>query len=106
MSTNENGIKKWEKTLKALANQRRLGILSYLERTGEANVGFIAAEIHLSFKSTSRHLAILKAAGIVDRTQKDLQAFYKIARPSELVVECVLSGIRYAANSHELGMRG
>ncbi len=47
-----------EKQLKALANRRRLAILKYLKSKREASVGDIAEEINLSFKSTSKHLAV------------------------------------------------
>lgn len=68
-----------ERTLKALANRRRLAIVAYLKREREAPVGEIAGAIHLSFKSTSRHLAVLHAADLVDRDQRDLQVFYRLA---------------------------
>ena len=49
-----------EKILKAAANRRRLKILSYLKNHRKSSVGELAEEIKLSFKSTSRHLAILR----------------------------------------------
>lgn len=69
-----------EKTLKALANRRRLAILKYLKENREAPVSEIAREISLSFKATSKHLSILFAADIVERDQKGLQMFYRLAR--------------------------
>lgn len=70
-----------ERTLKALANRRRLAILAYLKVEREAPVGEIAGAIHLSFKSTSRHLAVLAAVDLVDRDQRELQMFYRLASP-------------------------
>lgn len=69
-----------ERTMKALANRRRLAILRCLKKTKEASVGDIADKIHLSFKATSKHLGILYAAGIIERDQKSLQMFYRLAR--------------------------
>jgi DNA-binding transcriptional ArsR family regulator len=70
-----------EKTIKALANRRRLAIVKYLKNKREASVGEIADEIRLSFKATSKHLGVLSAADILDRNQKSLQMFYSLAEP-------------------------
>ena len=88
---NMKNMKKLEKTLKALANRRRLAILAYLKRLGEAKVGAVAQEIGLSIKATSRHLVLLSRAGIVEREQRGLEAFYSLADRQETVVECVAS---------------
>jgi len=74
-------MKEYEKTLKALANRRRLQILKYLKDKKQATVSAIAEHIKLSFKSTSKHLAVLFGAGIVDKEQKSLSMFYSIAEP-------------------------
>ena len=72
-------MKNLERTLKALANKRRLAILQYLKREKEATVGDIAAEIKLSFTATSKHLSVLSAADIVDKDQRGLEMWYRIA---------------------------
>jgi len=74
-------MKEYEKTLKALANRRRLQIIKYLKDKKEATVTDIAEHIKLSFKSTSKHLAVLFGAGIVDKEQKSLSMFYSVAEP-------------------------
>ena len=68
-------MKEYEKTLKALANRRRLQILKYLKDKKTATVTDIAEHLKLSFKSTSKHLAILFGAGIADKEQKSLSMF-------------------------------
>ena len=68
-----------ERTLKALANHRRLTIIKYLKKEGEATVGDIAANIKLSFKATSKHLGVLYASEIVEKEQRSLQMFYTLA---------------------------
>lgn len=83
-------MKDLEKSLKALANRRRLAILKYLKRTGEAPVGEIAEHIHLSFKSTSKHLGILAACDIVEREQRSLLMFYRLAEDQKQVVANVV----------------
>jgi len=72
-------MRELEKNLKALANRRRLAILKYLKAKGEASVGDIASAIKLSFKATSKHLAILFAIDIVEKEQRSLQMYYKIS---------------------------
>lgn len=68
-----------EKILKALANKRRLSIVVYLGKTREAKVGDIADKIKLSFKATSKHLALLYSADIVDKEQRSLEMWYKLS---------------------------
>jgi DNA-binding transcriptional ArsR family regulator len=72
-------VRDTEKILKALANRRRLAILIYLKRNKEAPVGEIASEIHLSFRATSKHLGILSAVDIVEKDQRSLRMFYRLA---------------------------
>lgn len=72
-------MKEYEKILKALANHRRLQIVKYLKNKKTATVTAIAEHIKLSFKSTSKHLAVLSSAGILEKEQKSLSMFYFIA---------------------------
>ncbi len=71
--------KEMERILKALANGRRLAIVRFLKKKGEQTVGDIAEHIRLSFKATSKHLAVLYAANIVEREQRSLQMFYSLS---------------------------
>ncbi len=84
-------MKELEKVLKALANRRRLAILKYLKHKKEASVSDIAREIKLSFKSTSRHLTVLRSTEIVEREQRNLQVFYMLANDQGATVRHVLS---------------
>ncbi|MDP3965402.1 MAG: ArsR family transcriptional regulator, partial [bacterium] len=59
--------------------RRRLAILRFVKKSKEASVGDIADEIKLSLKSTSRHLSVLFSAGLLEREQRSLQVFYKLA---------------------------
>jgi DNA-binding transcriptional ArsR family regulator len=83
-------MKDLEKILKALANRRRLAIVKYLKENKEASVGDIAEAIHLSFKSTSKHLVILTAMDIVDKEQKSLKVFYRLSAFQKPVVQRIL----------------
>ena len=85
--------RKLEKCLRALANRRRLAMLGYLKRSGEANVGRIAREIGLSFRATSRHLLMLERANILDKTQLGTKMFYKISRTTEYFIRKIISQV-------------
>ena len=78
--------KNFERELKALANRRRLIIVSFIKDKKEVSVGEISDKIKLSFKATSRHLSVLSAADILDREQRSTQVYYKLSpNRSELV---------------------
>ncbi|MBI5457857.1 winged helix-turn-helix transcriptional regulator [Candidatus Kaiserbacteria bacterium] len=83
-------MKQLERNLKALANGRRLKIVRYLHRVKEASVSSIAAEIQLSFKSTSRHLAVLSGAGVLEKKQVGLQMLHRISSEHHAIVSHVL----------------
>lgn len=68
-----------ERTLKALANRRRLAIIVHLKQEKSASVGDIAEAINLSFKATSKHLSILLHTDIVEKEQRSLLVFYKLS---------------------------
>ncbi len=80
-----------EKVLKALANRRRLAILKHLKEKREASVGVIAEEIALSIKATSKHLGVLHACDIVERDQRSLQMFYRLATTQKPATRHILS---------------
>ena len=84
-------MKEMERTLKALGNQRRLAILSHLKKNKEVNVGDIASIIKLSFKSTSRHLAVLASANMLEKEQRSLEVFYRLASQQNQVAKYVIS---------------
>ncbi|MDO8561772.1 MAG: metalloregulator ArsR/SmtB family transcription factor [bacterium] len=71
--------KELEMSLKALANRRRLAMIRFIKKNKEASVGDIANDIKLSFKSTSRHLSVMFSAGLLEREQRSLHVFYKLA---------------------------
>lgn len=74
----EISVGKIGKVLRAIANKRRILILSLLKRKGQASVSEIARHIHLSMRSTSRHLTVMSSAEIVEKEQRSLFMFYKI----------------------------
>ncbi len=69
-----------EKVMKAFANKRRLEIVKYLKANKEASVGDIAGTIHLSLRSTSKHLGILTAASILEKDQRSSLVYYRLLK--------------------------
>ena len=84
-------MKEIEKQIKALANARRLSIVKYLKKTKEASVGDIAEEIKLSFKATSKHLCILYAANILEKDQRSLVSYYRLAKLQRPVTKSIIA---------------
>ncbi len=91
MGNNRLPEKDLERVLKALANRRRLAIVSFLKTEKEATVGAIAEKFKLSFRSTSKHLGVLAAAGLVDREQRSTQMFYRLASDLPVPARSIIS---------------
>jgi ArsR family transcriptional regulator len=63
--------------LKALAHPVRLGLIERL-KDGEASVGQLVSAMRVEQSSISKHLAILRSAGIVSTRQEGVTVFYSI----------------------------
>ncbi|MFH1632088.1 MAG: metalloregulator ArsR/SmtB family transcription factor [bacterium] len=83
-------MKKLEKTMKALANRRRLWILSILKNKATASVSELAKEMRVSIMATSRHVVILRAAGIVHRERSGKFVIYHIAHDLDPAAEAIV----------------
>ena len=84
-------LKELQKILKALANKRRLAMLRFLKKNGEANVTEVAEEINLSVKSTSRHFSVLFSADLVERDQRSLEVYYRCVSAFPSVIKGIIS---------------
>ena len=84
-------MKVLEKILKSVANKRRLEILKLLKHNKELSVGEIAEKINLSLKSTSRHLGVLFGADMIEKDQRSLQVFYRLAKIEKHFLKSILS---------------
>ncbi len=84
-------MKEVEKQLKALANRRRLGIVKFLKPNNKAAVTDIAEHIKLSVRSTSKHLAILSAQDVVDKEQRGVIVYYRLASVQKPLVARIVS---------------
>ena len=72
--------------LKTLANARRLEILHRLA-DGPREVGRLAAELGVSQPNVSQHLAVLRAAGVIEAERDGREVRYRLADP-EVMVAC------------------
>ena len=75
-------------TCKTLANARRLEIIHILA-SGPHDVGRLAAEMGVSQPNVSQHLAVMKAAGIVEAERLGREVHYRLADP-DVVAACDL----------------
>jgi len=65
-----------ERQYKALANSRRLRILSLIKHHGMLTVTEISESIRLKIKPTSKHLQILEAAHMLDKKRRGKYILY------------------------------
>lgn len=86
-------FRKLERLNKTIANRRRLAILAYLKKEGEAPVWDIAEAIKLSPKATSQHLGVLRASDLVLWEQRSLEMFYRLAPPPHPIIETALKSL-------------
>jgi ArsR family transcriptional regulator len=78
--------------LKTLANPRRLEILHRLAE-GPREVGRLAADLGLSQPNVSQHLAVLRAAGVVEAERDGREVRYRLADPDVIVACGVMRGV-------------
>lgn len=70
--------------IKAMAHPTRLFIVDELAKSGERCVCELTEMIGADMSTVSRHLAILKGAGIVEDDKRGAQVYYRLR------VQCVL----------------
>jgi len=84
-------FKKQAQVLKALAHESRLMIVNRLHE-GDASAGELTKLVGSDQTTVSKHLAILRAHGIVESRRKGNVAIYKLNTP------CVVNFFSCAAN--------
>jgi len=88
------------KVLKALAHPTRLWMAECLG-AGERCVCEFADLVDSDFSTISKHLAVLKQAGIVDDEKRGKKVFYRLKVPCVLnFASCVDAVIKSQAKSH------
>ena len=73
------------KIIKAMAHPTRLFIVDELARNGERCVCELTEMVGVDMSTVSRHLAMLKGAGIVEDEHRGAQVYYRLR------VRCVLN---------------
>lgn len=87
------------KVLKALAHPTRLWMTEQLAN-GERCVCEFADEIDADFSTISKHLAVLKQAGIVEDDKRGKQVYYRLTVPCVLrFMSCVEAVIESQAKA-------
>ncbi len=88
------------KILKALAHPIRVSIFELLAEE-EKTVGEIVERLGIKEANTSRHLAILRDAGLVGTRKEGLNVYYSIKMPCLLpMLSCIVDAICTIADEH------
>ncbi|WFB36206.1 metalloregulator ArsR/SmtB family transcription factor [Kiritimatiellota bacterium B12222] len=88
------------KVLKALAHPTRLWMAEQLV-DGERCVCEFADQIDADFSTISKHLAVLRQAGIVEDDKRGKQVYYRLKVPCILnFMSCIESVIESQAKTH------
>jgi len=78
--------------LKSLAHPSRLAILEYL-RKNEASVGEMVSKLGIEQSGLSKHLAVLKNAGILTSRQEKVSVYYSVKDKDIFIVLKTISEI-------------
>jgi DNA-binding transcriptional ArsR family regulator len=89
LETEKKILEAKSRVLKALGHPSRLYIVEKLSR-GEQCVCKLVDEIEADFSTVSKHLAVLKSAGIVEDDKRGQQVFYRLRVPCVIrFMDCV-----------------
>ena len=77
---------------KVLTDPKRLALLDAL-RSGDRSVGELAASIGATLANTSQHLAVMRAAGLVEGHRDGTTVRYRIAEPAITAACAIVHGI-------------
>jgi ArsR family transcriptional regulator len=86
----EIGVRPLTKLFRALGDETRLRIIALLSH-GELCVCHLEAALDLNQPNVSRHLGILRAAGVVDSRRDGTWVYYRIAEQDHDAVETMLA---------------
>ena len=90
---------------KALAHPTRLFIVEELSKE-ERCVCELTAMVGVEMPTVSRHLSVLKGAGIVEDEKRGTQVFYRLKTPCVMNFFQCVSEVRHAALKHEAALLG
>jgi len=81
-----------EKIMKSLANKYRLKIVDSLGKKSQMCVSDLEEALDLNQSSVSKHLNILKEAGVVKSKKEGLKVYYSLRTP------CIINFFAYVDN--------
>lgn len=87
-------MKETIKTFKALSDETRLRILHLLLEAGEICVCDMETVLGCPQARVSRHLAILKNAGLIDDRREALWVLYSLAKPLGVAQHAALKAVK------------
>jgi ArsR family transcriptional regulator len=85
---------------KALSDPTRLRLATLLAIKGEVCVCYLAGALEAQDFKVSRHLGILRAAGVVEARREGTWMHYKLASPRSEVERCLFDCFRRHLRSH------
>ncbi len=85
----EVDVRPWSRLLRAVADETRLRIVALLAE-GELCVCHVEAALALPQPTVSRHLGVLRAAGVVDARRDGTWVYYRLAPQPRPEVQAVL----------------
>ena len=88
-NVDELGVKPLTKLFRALGDETRLRMVALLSH-GELCVCHLEMALDVSQPNVSRHLGILKAAGVVDSRRDGTWVYYRLAEQEHEAVETML----------------
>ena len=94
-ATVDRRLEKMERIFQALGDATRLRILGLLAR-GETCVCDIHESLKIAQPKTSRHLAYLRRAGLVEDRKKGLWVYYRLAQPEDPVTKTMIAAVTHA----------
>ncbi len=101
-SQNSGLVSRVAERFRALGDENRIRILSLLVQA-PANVTTLTRDLKMNQASVSKHLGILRQAGLVDFERLGAQSIYRIVDPSvQNLCEVVCDGVlQHARQQHE-----
>lgn len=87
--------------LKALADPTRLRLAVILSMNGETCVCTLAQGLGEPEYKVSRHLGILRSAGLVEARRKGTWMYYKLVKPRTPLEECLQECFRDSLATHK-----
>ena len=88
------------RVFKALGHPTRLFMIQELSK-GECCVCRFAEHIDADLSTVSRHLAVLKQAGLVEDEKRGQQVFYRLRVPCVIqFMDCIEAVIKSSAEAH------